>query len=255
MNVLKFTLSGATAFFKKPDVNTYVYFSYGNIHKMTILVIFGAIFGYGGYNKSSFKYTYNSSKKEKRKYEEPEFYRRLKNIKISIAPNNKQAAFNKKIQVFNNSVGYASGEDGGNLIVKEQWLENPSWDIYVLLDCSESEKIAEYIVSGKCIFYPYFGKNDHPADISNIEMIKGAESVKNVQKIDCLFTSENVSLDIDYEADEDEFESGFKYEEYLPVGLDSMGLYVLKKFAFTNMIVSGFYNDVFKVKEKNITFY
>ena len=31
MQALKFTLSGKTAFFKRPEVNTYYYFTFGNI--------------------------------------------------------------------------------------------------------------------------------------------------------------------------------------------------------------------------------
>ncbi len=30
MQALKFTLSGKTAFFKRPEVNTYYYFTFGN---------------------------------------------------------------------------------------------------------------------------------------------------------------------------------------------------------------------------------
>ena len=64
----------------------------------------------------------------------------------------------RKIQIFNNSVGYASGEQGGNLIVKEQWLENPKWEIYLLLDGTEAEKIAEYLLQNRCVYFPYLGK-------------------------------------------------------------------------------------------------
>lgn len=49
MKALKFTLSGNTAFFKKPDVNTNVYFTFGHIHKVALLGLFGAALGYGGY--------------------------------------------------------------------------------------------------------------------------------------------------------------------------------------------------------------
>ena len=49
METVKFTLSGQTAFFKKPDVNEYCYFTYGHIHKVALLGILGAIVGYTGY--------------------------------------------------------------------------------------------------------------------------------------------------------------------------------------------------------------
>lgn len=59
-------------------------------------------------------------------------------------PKNERGYIPKKVQIFNNSVGYASAEQGGNLIIKEQWLENPVWDIYVLIDCEEAEKLAGF---------------------------------------------------------------------------------------------------------------
>lgn len=49
MKALKFTLSGKTAFFKKPEVNTFYYFTYGQIHKVVLLGIFGALLGYKGH--------------------------------------------------------------------------------------------------------------------------------------------------------------------------------------------------------------
>lgn len=51
MEILRFRLSGKNAFFKKPEVNSYVYFTYGNIHKVALLGMFGAILGYGGYTR------------------------------------------------------------------------------------------------------------------------------------------------------------------------------------------------------------
>ena len=51
MEILKFKLSGKSAFFKKPEVNTYCYFTYGNIHKIALLGILGAILGYKGYSQ------------------------------------------------------------------------------------------------------------------------------------------------------------------------------------------------------------
>ena len=45
MRALKFTLSGKNAFFKKPEVNAYFYFTYGQIHRVALLGILGAIVG------------------------------------------------------------------------------------------------------------------------------------------------------------------------------------------------------------------
>ena len=74
MRVLKFRLSGETAFFKKPDVNTYFYFTYGHLHKIALLGLFGAILGYGGYAQ------------QKKDEMFPAFYERLKNLQLSVVP-------------------------------------------------------------------------------------------------------------------------------------------------------------------------
>ena len=104
MQALTFTLSGETAFFRQPDVNAYLYFTYGHIHKVALLGMFGAILGLDGYNQM----------KKGQKY--PEFYEALKDLRISIRPLVNHGLFLKKIYSFNNSVGYASFEKGGNLI-------------------------------------------------------------------------------------------------------------------------------------------
>lgn len=108
MEVLHFTLKGRAAFFKKPEVNSYVYFTYGNIHKVALLGMFGAILGYGGYTKK-----YNETGKAKQIEESfPEFYEKLSKLKVAVRPNAEKGFIPKKIQAFNNSVGYASKEMG-----------------------------------------------------------------------------------------------------------------------------------------------
>ena len=149
MKALRFLLRGKTAFFKQPDVNTYCYYTYGCIHKVALLGIFGAMMGFRGYNGQTKAETY------------PEFYEKLKNLKVSICPLNEKGYIPKKVQTFNNSVGYASKEEGGNLIVKEQWLENPKWEITFLIDDSQSRELAERILESRFEFLPYLGKNDH----------------------------------------------------------------------------------------------
>lgn len=254
MKILKFTLSGETAFFKKPDVNTYVYFTYGNIHKVALLGMFGAILGYGGYNQMKFL---------DKKAIFPEFYYKLHDVEVAIVPNNPKGFISKKVQVFNNSVGYASKEQGGNLIVKEQWLENPSWDIYVLVDNEESEKISEYILSHKAIYQPYLGKNDHFANIKDAELIEenNIEKIINIREINSLFPKKLFEFqiqenDFDYCSDED-IEDIFKYEEQLPIGLDeNTNMYILESLIYTNMKVINNNNiTVYKVENKNIVFH
>ena len=82
MKALKFTLSGNSAFFKDNVINT-VYLTYGNIHRVALLGMFGAILGYGGYSKQNDML----KKKNKKMPDYPEFYEKLKDIKISIVSN------------------------------------------------------------------------------------------------------------------------------------------------------------------------
>lgn len=235
MEALKFRLKGLHAFFKIPEVNSYFYFTYGNIHKVALLGMFGAILGYRGYETQYREY--------------PEFYEKLKELKIAVIPGVKQGCFARKIQIFNNSVGYASQEQGGNLVVKEQWLENPSWTVYVLIDGEESRKLADYILERKCIYMPYLGKNDHPADISDAQTVKLEEYDAEGQRIDSLFPAEWVVLN------EDEGYN-FKYEESLPIALDKeTSQYILAKMMFTDGEVEESEGTIYRTEGKNIIFY
>jgi CRISPR-associated protein Cas5, subtype I-B/HMARI len=242
MKVLKFKLSGRTAFFKKPEVNTYVYFTYGNIHKVALMGIFGAILGYGGYAQM------------KKEDEYPEFYRRLCNIKVAIAPDSScYGTFDRKIYEFNNSVGYASKEQGGNLIVKQQWLEKPLWHIYVALDNEEVEKLKIQIMNRRCVYMPYLGSNDHPADITDAEVVdvKAEEYTDQIQ-IDSLFQAEH--SETDYDADV--IGIGYRYRENLPVKLiKGSNQYETVMMEFTNFPIEKTDNTIYKIDGKNIVFF
>lgn len=238
MDALRFTLSGKNGFFKKPEVNSYVYFTYGNIHRIALMGIFGAILGYGGYSQVK-DFMKKNRKKETLTESFPEFYEKLKNVKISILPSmdHYHGTIPKKIQTFNNSVGYASKEQGGNLIVREQWLENPKWDIVILMDSEEAEKIRDAICAKKCVYYPYLGKNDHMADIGNLWLGEVKEMEFDMGRLDCLVPADIADIaDLDEDKREDLDACGtFKYQEALPWALDPWtNLYVMRTFFYTD---------------------
>ena len=227
MRVLKFSLSGKTAFFKKPDVNTYLYFTYGQIHKIALLGIIGATIGLKGYGQQTAKDAF------------PEFYDRLQHLKVAIRPESEKGYFSKKVQTYNNSVGYASKEQGGNLIVKEQWLECPKWTIFIMLDNhQDGQLIEQHFMSKQFIYYPYLGRNDHFATISEIELIE-VKKATEVNQIDTLFRkTESIHLKNEIELFDDVV--GWKYEEFLPTSLDKeTNLYVSEAFIFTNMSIEA----------------
>lgn len=243
MDIIGFTLSGRFAFFKKPDVNSYFYFTYSNIHKIALLGIFGGMLGYGGYN-------------QQRSEVYPEFYSRLKGLKISIVP--REAIMPKKIQIFNNSVGYASQEQGGNLIIKEQWLENPCWNIYVAIENEEGKKIARALLENNYVYIPYLGKNDHPADITDVRLFKDVKLVSDFDSINSLFKKSDFKFTKDYEEDDLCIEEVpvYKYEEKLPLYLEEeTNKYESESFIYTNSKLKAVTNvPVYNVEDKNIVF-
>ena len=253
MKAVKFTLSGKNAFFKKPEVNTYYYFTFGQIHKVALLGMFGAILGYDVLLFFLIKNWTKIKKGQSIVKEYPEFYEKLNKLHISIVPQNERGYIPKKVQLFNNSVGYASGEQGGNLIVKEQWLENPKWDIYVLIDCDKAEKLADSLKQKRCVYMPYLGKNDHPADIKNVQIVELEETTCQEQEISGMFPKRKGELCL--LDDEDDLEV-FKYEENLPIALNGYtNLYEYEKFCYTNMLVTITEEIVYKEANRRLIFY
>ncbi|MEG0528805.1 MAG: type I-B CRISPR-associated protein Cas5b [Bacilli bacterium] len=247
MRALKFELSGKTAFFKQPDVNTYCYYTYNCIHKIALLGIFGAILGYKGYNQ------------QKKEDLFPEFYHQLIDFKIAICPLNANGYIPKKVQTFNNSVGYASKEEGGNLIVKEQWLENPKWNIVFLIENAVSEELAERLLQRRFVFIPYLGKNDPYALIENV-IITETEPIdlEEKLKVSSLFPKKKGSIveNKGTRAIRLKSEVEWKYEERLPVELDEVcNQYRTETMVFTNKMVLLEKNlDAYKIEDQNLFF-
>ncbi len=239
MKALKFTLSGKTAFFKKPDVNQYAYFTYNNIHKIALLGILGAVIGLKGYNQQN-----------REKY--PEFYEKLKDFKISVVPIKKY--FDKKIQIFNNTVGYASQEANNILNVREQWLEEPEWEIYILENqTDEYKKLEDYLLNKKTEFIPYLGKNDHSADINSVEKINLSKEEK-IDHIDSLFLEKICDLDV-YTHD-DEYE--FILKEKQPIKLnEKYNFYEFENTIYTNLEIERVENisDIYAHNNKVLHFF
>ncbi len=246
MEILKFKLSGRTAFFKKPDVNQMVFFTYGNIHKPALLGIIGATLGISGYSQQGDN-------------EYPKYYQELKDLKIAIVPN-KEGTLDRTIQTYNNSTGFwnksACKKGGANLIVKEQWLINPSWDIYIDLNHPKGEEITNVFLNQPFVFNVYLGNNSHPADILDIELLDGLET-KEYKQINSLF-KEEVARISPYQPDGifDDLIiiNPFKVNENLPIGLtNKSNYYIYEKMTYTNMALDP-KESVIRVGDKNICF-
>jgi CRISPR-associated protein Cas5h len=147
MEILSFDMRASMGCFKKPDIND-LYLTYNLLHRPGFLGILGAILGLGGFQEGK---------------EWPEYYRILKNLPIGIQPLNHSSGNFQKTEVrYNNGVGYASLEEGGNLIIREQTLIRPAYRCYVGLDqdTSVAEELKERIMNHEAVYLPYFGKNE-----------------------------------------------------------------------------------------------
>jgi CRISPR-associated protein Cas5h len=238
MRALRFELKGETAFFKKPDVNVHAYFTYSHIHKVALFGLLGAILGLGGYMQQydeNFPLSGNRKKADKLKVF-PEFYEVLQHARVSIVPHGDRGYFAKKIQIFNNTVGYASQEDGNVLNVREQWLEKPHWTIYVAddegLPSGVFNKLAELMLSSQSVYMPYLGKNDHPAAISDPALVELTES-DAPRYIDSLHRIDYIRCDADGKIKGKHGKSFFK--EFMPMGLNEANNgYILHPLVMTN---------------------
>lgn len=161
--------------------------------------------------------------------------------------------FSKKIQTFNNSVGYASFEQGGNLIVREQWLENPKWQIMILEnETEEYKKIKEYLLNKKAVYIPYLGKNDHFANIDKVQEITLDENLylKDGLYLDSLFIKKG-----EINGYEREGELPFIFQEVSPISLQKdFHFYEYETLCFTNCQLDEKPENSFSFENKNFVF-
>lgn len=151
LKLISFDLKAEMGFFKKPDINDGIYLTYNMLHKPALLGILGAVLGLHGFEENS---------------KLPEYYEKLNHLKIGIQPlNSSNGNFEKEIVSYNNGTGFASMEEGGNLIVTEQILLKPEYRCFLLLDIgNELEcKLLDNIIAYKAEYLPYLGKNDFSA--------------------------------------------------------------------------------------------
>ena len=196
IKVFSFVISADFGFFKKPDINK-SYLTYNFIPKTVVLGILGAILGLNGYNLQ-----------KKKKEEYPEFYTKLKRLLIGIKPLG-NFPYKKIINKYNNSTGHASKEEGGNLIISEQLLINPSYKIYVGLPNSSEESLkrnfeslAKKINEKTTTYILFMGKNDFPMSLfdftEEVDLTEPKELVGNIE-IETAFLINSSKNDFNHE--------------------------------------------------------
>jgi len=155
--LLIFRLYGSFAHFNQPISNRFRN-TYSIIPKPQLLGIIGSIAGLEGYkNRSTL----------------PEFYRIIGNLKVFIKPNNNSdkkfiVKYNSLNSFLNNRVDTASP----NVIINEQVLLYPDYEIGLLLDENNDlhKNIIENIQHNRSVFHIYLGKNEFFANIQYISL-------------------------------------------------------------------------------------
>lgn len=210
---ISFDIKADFGFLKKPDTNEPMYLTFNMIHKPFVLGLLGAILGEQGFQRNEVL---------------PDYYVKLKDTPIGIYPLSDEydfkGVFQKTVITYNNGVGYASKEKGGNLIVTEQTLVNPSYRIYLLTDY---EKLIKRIQNYEAEFLPYLGKNDFSLWWENVQMYDYKEfKPKSSYQVKSLFIKKTIvkdgkEVEDDIPAWEMDFTgSEFMYFERLPIGYD-----------------------------------
>jgi CRISPR-associated protein Cas5h len=152
--IISINIKSDFGFLKKPDTNDPICLTFNMLHKPALLGILGAILGEKGFQKHG---------------ELPEYYLKLKHLKISIAPLEEEGKvfhdngnFTKTIIKYNNTTGLASEEEGGNLMVTEQALINPAFKCWILIDMDNEieAKLYSCLKNNHAEYLPYMGKNE-----------------------------------------------------------------------------------------------
>lgn len=252
MQLVSFDIQGDFGFFRKPETNNTLNVSYNMLHKPALLGILGAIIGLKGYQK---------------KGELPEYYQKLHEIKVGIAPlEADKGNFTKTPIKYSNTVGYAN--KGTNFLTEELTLVKPKYRVFLLLNytISEQKKLLEFLRDGRAEFIPYFGKNEFTAwwnndSFANHPYERAEISSSTSVKIQTMFfknqvlkdNKESVELDF-FSAANDVNEPAYMYFERLPIGFDlNLMQYQLQEMVYTTYLVKnvGMLSDVFCLMDQD----
>ncbi|HOK41682.1 MAG TPA: type I-B CRISPR-associated protein Cas5b [bacterium] len=258
MKIISVDIQSEFGFFKKPDTNEIVYITFNCIHKPAILGILGAIIGLSGYFENNIF---------------PDYYSKLKNLKIGIKPlDMEKTAFQKTIIRYNNSLGYASKEEGGNLIIEEQTIIKPKYRIFIANEHPEFEKIYNNLKSQTAVFLPYMGKNDFSLWWDNFQEYSVSEFNFDIDyQIDSIFIKEKKIKDnTSGQITQNYFDifnllkskqkqqnniTTFIIFERLPIGFnEKLKRYDYEEFVYTNSIFNKDYKikNLYKINDKII---
>lgn len=234
--IVSINIKSDFGFLKKPDTNDPIYLTFNMLHKPALLGIMGAIIGAKGFQKHG---------------ELPEYYIKLRNVKVSIAPLEEEGEifhesgnFVKTIIKYNNTTGLASEEEGGNLMITEQALVAPAYKCWFLLNTENTDenKLYEYLKTNQAEYLPYLGKNEFSLWWDNFtEYDYEPFDSEDSFKINSIFIKETPVIDgrinIHFRPGVLSFSgSNYMYFERLPISYieEPLFQYEYRDFSFTN---------------------
>ena len=219
--LISFTIKAEFGMFKKPDINDKIFVSYNMIHKPYLLGILGAIMGYDGHNQN------------KDKSQMPEYYEKLKDIRVAISPSSKNGGiFKKEFIIFNNTT------NGSIANITEQTLVSPAYEIYLELDDIEHKELIESLRENKAIYPPYMGKNEFSLWWDNFKVHDKFEPIELKEKFEVVSI---IKRDKDFKIKgtgyKERTTNYFYLFERLPIGFDEkLKQYKYHDFLYTNSI-------------------
>lgn len=218
---------------KKPDTNEPVYLTFNILHKPALLGILGAIIGEAGFKEKGIL---------------PDYYLKLRDLKIGIQPlRHENGNFQKTTIAYNNTTGMASKEQGGNLIVTEQTIVAPAFRCYFLLDLHNQihQKLDENLSNYNAEYLPYLGKNEFSIWWEKYQEFKFGEFKPTENfKISSIFIKDKPVKEgmaeeyFDLFADLSDKGNSFIYFEHLPIRYAEIApkqyQYEFRNFAFSD---------------------
>jgi CRISPR-associated protein Cas5h len=180
----------------------------------------------------------------------PEFYKKLKHLKIGIKPPPENFPFNKIMNKYNSRNSYYyTNENDDTANISEQLLIRPTYRIYVY---DEDNKILGELVrriqSNNPIFMPYLGKNEFVISLNNLEILSDVKPLTETPKqIHSIFLKSknneykhNTKIDKKKIPGEDGtvmisgLPSGYKFVEQYPISYSDEMHYVLHMAEYTS---------------------
>ena len=223
MECLKFGIYGKYAFLKNPENNMGTEFSFEHIHKPCLLGMIGCILGLDGKGSATKNNPY------------PEYYKRLKDIKISIVPN--KPIFNKFKETITNATGFAN--DGFSQILNREILQNVRWTIYVLKNNIDEElwnKLCKLLGEHESSYPLYLGNNAYPAQIDNVELVRLNE-VDDTEELVINSIFNKSIIEEKYDFTENDLVLPYDLITYAPIDLNKLLLYNYNWIEYTNLII------------------